>query len=65
MNPYISSRLCFHRAGFQQPEPGVHGAPHYHWAAGGDQADQPGWMHRGGAAAAHGGVLYLKDVIFH
>lgn len=57
-----------HRAGLQQPEPGAHGAPHCYWAAGGDQADQPGRVHRGRVAATLGGLLDLKPVwlfLFH
>lgn len=56
---HLKSTLC-RRAGLQQPEPGAHGAPHRYWAAGGDQADQPGWVHRGRAAAAPGGLLDVK-----
>lgn len=48
------------RPGLQQPEPGAHGAPHRYRAAGGGQADQPGRVHGGGAAAAYGGPAYLK-----
>lgn len=60
---HLKSTLC-HRAGLQQPEPGAHGAPHRYWAAGGDQADQPGRVHRGRAAAALGGLLGWRDVWF-
>lgn len=45
-----------HRTGVQQPEPGEHGAPYPYRAAGSCQTDEPGWVHRRGAAAAHGGL---------
>lgn len=71
LTSHLKSTLC-RRAGLQQPEPGAHGAPHRYWAAGGDQADQPGRVHRGRAAAAPGelpgleGWLILFELfVFH
>lgn len=54
--------LLSRREGLQQPQPGEHGAPRPFQPAGGSQADQPGRVHRGGAAAADGETLPKKAI---
>uniref|UniRef100_A0A8C2WLW6 STE20 related adaptor beta n=1 Tax=Cyclopterus lumpus TaxID=8103 RepID=A0A8C2WLW6_CYCLU len=55
--------MC-HREGLQQPEPGEHGAPRPDWPTGGRQTNQPGRVHGGGAAAAHGSADTLLRTYF-